>query len=438
MLSPAFADKYIEIEKPINLRITTLDHMFQNVETFASMFGDEIEIKEIRGTGNTKSADIFVDGPMWCNVDTSMRATKQNDSYIIDFEGNDLDQSKMKIQIESTWGWNDKTGDPKGATVVFLEFDGKDIPCESMASDSLFKDIFNDGLYRLEQNGLPIEKQLEQERMQEDIQVKSTSSNQNSQETTETKPKQVELKGPPRIDSDNDGISDDKDLCQFDKEVFNGYLDSDGCPDEKPKQESKEKQIPTNIKETPQDQPKVVKNDRDGDGIPDNKDLCQMQAEVYNGYIDWDGCPDTETGQIKIVLDDDKDGILNHLDQCPTMKEVHNGFQDNDGCPDAVMQNQPYQENESPIPDWVKSNAKWYSVGSITERDFAQSLQYMIKDDIIHIEKTGKGSNSEFSVGQIPNWVQTSAGWWADGKMSDKEFVKTIQHLVDEEIIKVH
>jgi len=39
-------------------------------------------------------------------------------------------------------------------------------------------------------------------------------------------------------------------------------------------------------------QPKITKYDFDGDGIPDYKDTCRKTPEDYNGYIDWDGCPD--------------------------------------------------------------------------------------------------------------------------------------------------
>ena len=33
--------------------------------------------------------------------------------------------------------------------------------------------------------------------------------------------------------------------------------------------------------------------DTDKDGIPDNLDKCPKEAETFNGYQDTDGCPDT-------------------------------------------------------------------------------------------------------------------------------------------------
>ncbi len=65
--------------------------------------------------------------------------------------------------------------------------------------------------------------------------------------------------------------------------------------------------------------------DRDGDGIPDAKDLCPDDPEDRDGFQDGDGCPDP---------DNDGDGIPDVADKCPNEPETMNGFQDEDGCPD--------------------------------------------------------------------------------------------------------
>jgi OmpA-OmpF porin, OOP family len=98
-------------------------------------------------------------------------------------------------------------------------------------------------------------------------------------------------------DADGDGIRDDVDACPTEPEDFDGYNDSDGCPDE----------------------------DNDGDGIPDIVDKCPNEAEDKDGFQDDDGCPD---------LDNDKDGILDGYDSCPNEPEDKDGDRDDDGCPD--------------------------------------------------------------------------------------------------------
>jgi len=44
----------------------------------------------------------------------------------------------------------------------------------------------------------------------------------------------VVIEDPCKKDSDNDGISDCDDGCLHEKEMYNGYQDDDGCPDTPP------------------------------------------------------------------------------------------------------------------------------------------------------------------------------------------------------------
>jgi len=86
------------------------------------------------------------------------------------------------------------------------------------------------------------------------------------------------------------------------------------------------------------------------------------------------------------------------------------------------------------IPSWIKNNAKWWGQGSLTDDDFTKGIQYMIQSGIMKIPQ----SHSDSSLSQqIPTWVKTNAGWWANGQISDNDFVKGIQYLVNSGIIHV-
>jgi len=98
-------------------------------------------------------------------------------------------------------------------------------------------------------------------------------------------------------DKDKDGIKDKEDACPNSPEDFDGYEDTDGCPDP----------------------------DNDGDGVPDAQDNCPDQPEDLDGFEDTDGCPDP---------DNDGDGIPDAADKCPDEAEDVDGYEDDDGCPD--------------------------------------------------------------------------------------------------------
>ncbi len=127
------------------------------------------------------------------------------------------------------------------------------------------------------------------------------------------------------LDRDGDKIPDNLDKCPDDPEDYDGFEDSDGCPEP----------------------------DNDKDGVPDKSDSCPgtdddkadgfaRTKEDMDGYKDDDGCPDPDNdhdricdpnndiqGNLKIWSDQCKG-----LDKCPNEPETYNGYQDEDGCPD--------------------------------------------------------------------------------------------------------
>jgi hypothetical protein len=84
------------------------------------------------------------------------------------------------------------------------------------------------------------------------------------------------------------------------------------------------------------------------------------------------------------------------------------------------------------IPKWIKNNAEWWSQGSIDDGEFIKGIQYLIQQGIIKIPDTQRGTSSS---NQIPHWVKNDAGFWASNQISDDDFVKAIQYLVVNGII---
>jgi len=115
-------------------------------------------------------------------------------------------------------------------------------------------------------------------------------------------------------DSDEDGILNDVDLCPDEPEDFDGFEDTDGCPDP----------------------------DNDSDGISDLLDQCPDTPEDFDGFKDEDGCPD---------IDNDGDGIRDELDECPNEAEDIDEFQDEDGCPDPDNDGDGVLDTEDKCPN---------------------------------------------------------------------------------------
>jgi len=84
------------------------------------------------------------------------------------------------------------------------------------------------------------------------------------------------------------------------------------------------------------------------------------------------------------------------------------------------------------IPAWVKNNAGWWADGQIDDETFVKGIQFLVQENII---KVAEKSQTEPNEQNIPPWIKNNAGWWADGQIDDETFVKGIEYLVKNGII---
>ena len=86
------------------------------------------------------------------------------------------------------------------------------------------------------------------------------------------------------------------------------------------------------------------------------------------------------------------------------------------------------------IPDWVRKNAEWWAQGAIDDSDFVSGIQYLIKEGIMTIPETAQSTTGD-DYQEIPSWIKNNADRWAQGLITDDDFVKGIQYLVENGII---
>jgi len=93
------------------------------------------------------------------------------------------------------------------------------------------------------------------------------------------------------------------------------------------------------------------------------------------------------------------------------------------------------ESTKSEVPEWVKNNAKWWSEGQVGDSDFISGIQYLIKEKIIDIPDLPEQASGTAEE-KIPGWIKNNAGWWADGQISEHDFVSGIKYLVENGIIQ--
>ena len=73
---------------------------------------------------------------------------------------------------------------------------------------------------------------------------------------------------------------------------------------------------------------------------------------------------------------------------------------------------------------------------SPNQQGFEKDIQYLIQQGIMKIPPI-QSSTGNITIQQIPSWVMTIVSFWHNGELTDDEFVKGIQYLLDYGIIKI-
>jgi len=92
--------------------------------------------------------------------------------------------------------------------------------------------------------------------------------------------------------------------------------------------------------------------------------------------------------------------------------------------------------HDSKIPAWIKNNAKWWAEDQVDDKTFVNGIGFLIKEKIIGISDLPDQS-SETAEENVPDWIKNTAGWWADGMITEDDFIKGIKYLVEKRIVHV-
>ena len=152
---------------------------------------------------------------------------------------------------------------------------------------------------------------------------------------------------------------------------------------------------------------------------------------------------DTDNNRVEVFL-----ALKNNSVSTINEKSVNNETSSGINSSDSELDNKTSSINKSAtsevmnftkpqsivVPSWIKNNAKWWSQGQLGDEDFVKGIQYLIQEGIMKIPHGQSGANSSQ---KIPLWVKNNAGWWASGQISDDDFVKGIQYLITNGLIKI-
>jgi len=115
---------------------------------------------------------------------------------------------------------------------------------------------------------------------------------------------------------------------------------------------------------------------------------------------------------------------------------------------EATLSDTDLEQDVKQVPIWVKNNAEWWSQGEIDETTFKNGIKFLIQEKIIDVP-TGPNvsvSKDDLTEGElqmdpeplpIPQWIKNNAEWWSQGAISEDDFLNGIEYLVKNGIIQI-
>lgn len=142
-----------------------------------------------------------------------------------------------------------------------------------------------------------------------------------------------------------------------------------------------------------------------------------IQTAVYSNYF-----PDSLTPNYVNI-----DNLKSYSERLQEIKKLKMG-----------TVNLPNNSDDSSqvIPVWIKNNADWWANDEIDDSTFVSGIQYIIKEGIISVSSPSTHDENTI-VNEIPRWIKNNADWWAQEIISDEDFLKGIEFLVETGIIAI-
>lgn len=93
-----------------------------------------------------------------------------------------------------------------------------------------------------------------------------------------------------------------------------------------------------------------------------------------------------------------------------------------------------FQVSKYLVPEWIKNNAGWWSSNQISDSEFIRGIENLVEKNIIVIPDSVKSQSIKQNV---PVWIKNTAKWWSQDIVSDDEFVAALEFLVKNGIIRI-
>lgn len=86
------------------------------------------------------------------------------------------------------------------------------------------------------------------------------------------------------------------------------------------------------------------------------------------------------------------------------------------------------------VPTWVQTTAKFWTDGLVSDKEFVDALGFLVKQKIILVEV--EAVNGKPGDENVPTWIVQTTKWWISGEVPEDQFLGGIKWMIKNNIIK--
>lgn len=88
------------------------------------------------------------------------------------------------------------------------------------------------------------------------------------------------------------------------------------------------------------------------------------------------------------------------------------------------------------VPTWVQTTASFWVDGDVSDREFTDGIGYLVKERVIQLdEPVVTKTPGEPTEPKVPSWIKQNVDWWIKGQVPEDQFLESIKWLIQNNII---
>lgn len=91
------------------------------------------------------------------------------------------------------------------------------------------------------------------------------------------------------------------------------------------------------------------------------------------------------------------------------------------------------------VPQWIETTAQFWIDEGVSDREFTDAIGFLVKEKIIdvEVEPTLVEPDETTTVEpEIPDWIASTTEWWINGQVPEDQFLEGIKWMIQNKIIK--